>query len=678
MTDAEFEQQLRTMSVRLAESSPVAPTFEEIQQRTTDLVTEVDVVPGNGEVGAPTGPGFWRKTMAVLGLGVAVGGGAFALAALIEDDGAQSPQAAVEEFIEAVAAEDVIGVGETLVDSERDLVLDNLEEMVAELQRLDVAGDDVDTRDVSGLEFTADMSSLRLQESPLSDTVTRIRILDGDLGLDADFRALPVGDSLREDDQLDDPDPVDLLIDVFGGQADVVAIRDSDGWHVSLLYTAAEYVRAEQGLPSTSLGGGPTPVGAESPEALLGALLDSVVTGDVTRAVTLADPVEAAVLYDYWSVFQPEIGADLESLLADGPYGEVNSYETEIRGDGPERVISVTAWDYSLTGSLAQRITFDGRCFDNVSEGYGSSDGSYEPPPTGGCIGDEIDYEGETWTARRSGLTELAVVERDGRWYVRPGQSLIEGWLASVALHDAGNGAIRADATFGLLLHAYPWPPAWSFSPFGAFDMGYGAGYEESVSSVAEPVFCDGLMDADDATMAVCLSDLFGTPATADEVAACRAETAAQTWADPMEEYWAIEGCVGQVLFPPTPQDLLIQELLACPGAESGVGAVDASPQDQQALIDCATALFENGTAPQEVIDAVAECVGVEPEALASVTDNQVLISCGVQVLSGSVPAEEETTVGTIFEAPEPPVVPTTVVGQQQAPTSTGPPTTDG
>ena len=648
MTDAELDQNLRAMSVELAESSPAAPTFEELHERAGVAVTRVEVMFDQRPDDDPRRPRFWQKTMGVLGLGVAVGGGAFALAALTEDDGATTPQAAVEEFIEAVAAEDAIGVGETLVPSERDLVLDHLDPILAELQRLDVADADADTRDVSGLDFTADLDSLRIQESPLTDSVTRVRVLDGDLGFDGDFDALPVGEAIRESGPLDDPDPVDLLVDVFGGQADVVTVKGSDGWRVSVFYTLAEYLRSEMGLPSLGLGAGPAPAGAESPEALMAAVIDGATAGDFATLLTLADPVEGAVLYDYWRVLQPGWSDSLARTLAEGPYAEVRSYETAVSGDGPERTISLTTWDYSaeLSGPWTPHVdnggaavTFDGRCFTSSPSGLFELAGA-TPPPGQGCIGDVVEIDGTTVSAQRSGLVDLAIVERDGRWYVRPAATLIENWLAAAAGLDASRDGRTAVFVFDI----FPAPPSWGFGagllvtgPTVVEESG-GAGATSTPVPGALPE-CD--RSPDDDAMAACLSDLFGDEVSAADVQACRPVLDEVIASGDPERSWEFEGCISDILYPPTPRDLFLRELATCPGG-ADPGAAEATPEEQEALVDCARAVFEGDNLPEEILTGMATCLGVESDALASFTDNQALIACGVEVIAGPPPDQQD------------------------------------
>jgi hypothetical protein len=42
----------------------------------------------------------------------------------------------------------------------------------------------------------------------------------------------------------------------------------------------------------------------------------------------------------------------------------------------------------------------------------------------------------------------------------------------------------------------------------------------------------------------------------------------------------------------------------------------------------------------------MAACLGVDPDALASVTDNDALITCGVEVIAGPPPVREDAAVG--------------------------------
>jgi len=516
------------MSVELAESSPIAPPAKNCTSAPASPSRRSRSRPSRSRT---TGPG--RRPWAPW----------------------DSPQAAVEELIEAVVAQDAIGVGETLAPSERDLVLEHLDPILDELQRLDVASDDADTRDVAGREFTADIDSLRLQESPLSDSVTRVRILDGDLGFDADFGAVPLGSVVSDNVEgpLKDPDPVDLLVDVFGGQADVVVVKGSDGWHVSVFYTLAEYVRADVGLPSAGLGGGPTPVGAESPDALIGAVIDGVVAGDFATLLTLADPVEGAVLYDYWSIFEPYWAESMAGVLADGPWADVRSYETTVAGEGSERVVSLTGWDYAYTfgrtndeGPLS---SFDGECFV-TTYGIVSDGGEGFLPQVEGCRGGAVEIDGEVVTPLRSGLSEISVVERDGRWYVRPGATLIESWRANTALIEA----TELLSPIGLLLRAYPSLPTWGYG-VDQLSLGMTISEESGESMESSPTAlglpCAEHTDAD--ALATCFSEFYGAQVTAEDVAGCETQSEGLAESDEITRFDELESCLLEVMFPRRP-----------------------------------------------------------------------------------------------------------------------------
>ena len=534
-------------------------------------------------------------------------------------------------------------MGETLVPSERDLVLDHLDPILAELQRLDVAGTEADTRDVSGLDFTADPDSLRIQESPLTDSVTRVRILDGDLGFDANFDALPVGSAVRDNSEgpLEDPDPVDLLVDVLGGQADVVTVKGSDGWHVSVFYTLAEYLRAAEELPSAGLGDGPEPIGAESPEALISAVIDRTAAGDFARLLTLADPVEGAVLYDYWPVFEPEWADSMATVLADGPWADVRSYQTAVTGDGSERVVSLTEWDYAYisgtAGDEGPRSSFDGDCFVTSDGVVADGPDSGAGPPIEGCLGGTIELDGEMVMPMRSGLAEISVVERDGRWFVRPGATLIESWLANTALIDADSASPRV-----LLFRAWPSPPTWGIGldPL-SLRMATFEESGESVSSGPTPVGgpCAEHGDAD--ALASCFTEFYDAPVTAEDVAGCEVPYDGPAGSDEIMRFRELEECLFEIMFPTTPRDLFLRELAACPGGASP-DVAEATPEEQQALIECARVIFQGDNLPEEILTGMATCLGVEPDALASVTDDQALIACGVEVIASPPPDQED------------------------------------
>lgn len=134
---------------------------------------------------------------------------------------------------------------------------------------------------------------------------------------------------------------------------------------------------------------------------------------------------------------------------------------------------------------------------------------------------------------------------------------------------------------------------------------------------------------------------------------------------DEITRFDELESCLFEVMFSPTPRDLFLQELATCPGGATP-DAAEATPEEQQAVIECARGIFQGDDLPDEILTGMAACLGVELDALASVTDNDALITCGVEVIAAPPPVQEDAAVEEFTEesATSPPVPTSVVVGE--------------
>jgi hypothetical protein len=373
--------------------------------------------------------------MAVVGV-VAVLTTGLAITQLTAADGAESPEAAVQAFFDAVDDEDALGVLESLAPSERDVLVPSVQALADQLTELEVAGDDLDLEKVDGLDLRTE--GLELRTRGLHPDVAAVEITGGTIDTSATFRDLPMGRVLdatmerQADRDLDEPvtgsEPLDLTL---------ATVRGDEGWHVSLLYSMAEAERAGDGNPVPDFGNGVPARGADSPRGAIDAMVAAFNDEDYDRMIELTPPDTMAVLHDY--------GPD---LLVDDPDGDDDSYarleDVELRepeGSGDTRRVPVQGYrmvdrydDVDTTivydgACVTMRTSFEGEEAD-IEETRECLDGSEDdaglmmgiligPTPMGPLLGGP-------------GTADIVVVERDGAWYVDPARSIIDSTLANL------------------------------------------------------------------------------------------------------------------------------------------------------------------------------------------------------------------------------------------------------
>jgi hypothetical protein len=469
MTENRHDAQIRNLVAELAASAPPAPPFRRIAERLVSapradqLVarTGVATTDPNGKSSEPAPPYVreqprrtkpWRLMAALVAFGLAAAGGVFAYGSLSGDDGTATPEKAVEQFVDSFTNSDVAGMLESLAPSERIVLRESLESLNSQASRLSLTKG-LDLNHVSGVKL--EVSGLRLSATGLSQNVASVDV-KGTLRSTANDRELPIGDVARK-----------LLVDSlpkngYQGVADalqrainrqdvhLVTLREGGGWHVSVWYTLAEYMRKNVGAAMPNFGHSRiTPAGAESPDGALRALIET--SGDYMKVVALTTPEESRVLYDYVPGFvaatqRDEIVSDLR----------IHQLGTRVEGSGDRRTVHIDSYDVSWTYRYASgqhdstvpgsdpsaarteftkyRQTFDGDCYTATST-YVT-----EPPANPGqpevdktCRKDAL-AGGTTplqWELRKT--MQVTVERHDSRWFVSPVRSLVGETVARLA-----------------------------------------------------------------------------------------------------------------------------------------------------------------------------------------------------------------------------------------------------
>ena len=365
---------------------------------------------------------------------LAVGAGAFGVLALTSPDGASSPEAAVEALIDAVADEDAIGMLEALDPTERDILIPAVEDTKEEATRVEVAADDLDLRKVRGLDIEID--GVQLATEPLGDGVTAVHVTSGTISSIADLDRLPLGATVRDlverrraEEGLGDPTPDDRA-DLTG--LTLVAVHRDGAWHVSLLYSLGELIRAElDPVPPVDLAHPIPAVGAPDPETAVRDAVAAAVALDVERLIELTPSTEMRALHEYG----PMLVAEVERDRADHRPLQVSNLGL-ITADGPDDTRVVTATSFTVRDASEHGSTvweYDGEC-TTVTE-------SYEWRPNDGYEYTNRTCDGDLPSAAMALLPapfgasagDLRVVteEHDGRWYISPTHTVLESTVGS-------------------------------------------------------------------------------------------------------------------------------------------------------------------------------------------------------------------------------------------------------
>lgn len=350
-----------------------------------------------------------RAGLAVAAAAVAGAGVLAVTSALSEPAGPQSPEEAVTQLFEALGNEDALGMAEVLLPSERESLIEPGLAVFAELQRLGVLDQQADLSQVSYIDIR--IEGLELTTTPVADGLVLVAPTGGTIAASGSGE-VPWGERFggRGEAWSEAPVPMD-------DESVKIAVVEEDGsWYVSLYYSIGEAARQDlEGAAAPVLGGGPAPVGAESPEAAVRAVFDNFVALDPEGVLTMLDPEEARALYDYSYLFMDRLDAATEGFReetqADGLSWELADLGVSSAEVGGRMVATVDSMSFRVVQDGEETLSVDlaDDCVTTTTEGTTESF----------CAGD-TDMEGVWGNALGSELwnSSVTVVERDGRWYV--------------------------------------------------------------------------------------------------------------------------------------------------------------------------------------------------------------------------------------------------------------------
>lgn len=370
------------------------------------------------------------------------------------NDGADSPEAAMQKFFDGLSSEDLVAAVDAFLPGEADPVINYTGAIGSELKRLEVLTDSVNPQAISGLDMN--FTDLEFRTEQVASGFVRVYVMDGDAFIDIDQAELPLGNLVLDNLPAEARDELakDLPPEsesMAGGDFYLMAVEEDGGWYLSLWYTAMDAIFSETGFGTPAFGEGVTAIGADSPEAAVEGAFRDVLALDLEGLIGMLPPTEARALYDYMPLVFDDYN---ETVGAVGSFVtiDLNSLGTSVSDaeNGAKRVqiktfdIAFSSFFFEVDGA----ITYDGACFDitiNDAGGALSEFGGAIPEHINSCdseIADALgagmgglempDFLGDLGAAE----TGLVTVEEDGRWFVSPTETLGDMLLQGLRIWD--------------------------------------------------------------------------------------------------------------------------------------------------------------------------------------------------------------------------------------------------
>jgi hypothetical protein len=296
----------------------------------------------------------WPVLLGAVGLAVVLVVGAlwFALGAVRNPGGADSPEGVVDEMVAALNDEDFITLAELLDPAERrSVAAPMIEDIAPELVRVGLLSDDFDPGAFSGIDI--EITDLEFEIVPTAHAdLFHARLTGGTTS------ATVTPDELPLDEVFVDEIPAETTTETgeieFDPDSPVLAIVDRDGrWYLSLWHTIGESVRVASGVELPDLADLPTAVGADSPEAAVEQMIGYAVDLDLDGFVGMLDPEEADAVYRYMGLVlddYDEIRTEIESALDDEEVAwELSDLEFDVDRDGDTAAVALSAGRLDVT-----------------------------------------------------------------------------------------------------------------------------------------------------------------------------------------------------------------------------------------------------------------------------------------------------------------------------------------
>ncbi len=291
---------------------------------------------------------------AVIGSLVLLGGGGFfALTALGDTGGAETPEAVVDGLLEAASNEDFITLAELVEPSERRTLIEPVAtDVIPELIRLGVFERSPNPAKVEGLDIEFTDVEYRIEQAPGAPDIIHVYFTSGEITSRFDTAELPFTDAFRDEfgDEFDTPEPNASSLE--NGSEPMVLVERNGRWYVSGWFTIAENLRPES-TPIPTVAETPPALGSPSPEAAVENMIEEMFSLDIAGMIGRTDPEEMAALYRYAPLFLDDAQVWTDEVLAEAEAENVTwnisnlQLDADTSGDDAKVVLRGWTFDFS-------------------------------------------------------------------------------------------------------------------------------------------------------------------------------------------------------------------------------------------------------------------------------------------------------------------------------------------
>jgi hypothetical protein len=391
----------------------------------------------------PTGAVGKRSRGKVVGGLVAivalVGAGGFAVSKIVagDDGGAASPTEVGTRLMDALSAEDALGVVDLLLPGERDMMRQPLIDIVDNLKRLEIVDNTASLEKVGGL----DIAFADVQVDPTDTNVAEI----ADIRITAtgtasvDGATVPIGNLLIDeafggDRPALDSDPQDSAIDWK-----LATVKRDGRWYLSAFYSIAENTRQEgHDIPETPV----VARGADSPEGAVQAIFDAVDDLDVEALIAALNPNEAEALQRYAPMFIDGAQSGVDDLDAKIAFSDI---KYTVSGSGDRRTVAIDGFNLKASANGTD-VTVENKDGCVV---FTSGDTTADSCQVAGSIDDALGVLGLDETGDLKSLIKtvgdafsdmkpvgITVQKVGGVWYVSPIGTYFDVYVSLLAALD--------------------------------------------------------------------------------------------------------------------------------------------------------------------------------------------------------------------------------------------------
>jgi hypothetical protein len=276
------------------------------------------------------------------------------LGAVRNPGGADSPEEVVDGLVAALNSEDFITLAELLDPAERrSFVTPMIDDVVPELIRVGVLGDDFDLGSVDGLDLEIENIQYEIVPTAHPD-LFQARFTGGTASATVTPDELPLDEALSDEISADtstetstepSTETAEIRSDPNGP---VLAIVERDNrWYLSMWHTLGESIRMASGVELPALADLPVAVGADSPEAAMEQMLQHIADLDVTGLIGMVDPGEADALYRYIGLALDDFERARSDIMAQLDNEQISwrlsDLEFDVDRDGDTAAVTLTA-----------------------------------------------------------------------------------------------------------------------------------------------------------------------------------------------------------------------------------------------------------------------------------------------------------------------------------------------